>query len=76
LWRRKVEDGSSDNRTEGITIIALVTEVLDLGIPANEIKRVTFYQTQMEKSTEASARAPQRPIIGVSMVDTFQGDEK
>jgi len=50
LWRRKVEHGSSDNHTEGITIIALVTDVLDLGIPANEIGRVTFYQTQMEKA--------------------------
>jgi hypothetical protein len=76
LWRRKVEHGSSENHAEEITIIAFVTDVLDLGIAANDLGTVTFDQTQVEQIAEASAGAAKRSIIGASMVDAFQGDER
>jgi hypothetical protein len=76
LWRRKLEHGSSDDHGEEITIIAFVTDVLDLGIAANDLGTVTFNQTHMEKLGEASAGAAKRRIVNASIVDMFQGNER
>jgi superfamily I DNA and/or RNA helicase len=74
--QEKFERGSTCNFTEGITVVCLVRYLLDLGITPSEIGVIGFYRSQVESIAEPLLDGNRRPVVDVSTVDAFQGDER
>lgn len=77
--RIEVNGTSLVNHANADRIVALVTEMLDVGVQAPEIKILSYYQGQRRllrrKIDETSWRKEIKDAIEVHTVDAFQGKE-
>jgi DNA polymerase alpha-associated DNA helicase A len=64
------------NLEEVETTVKLVAYLLDLGMPLQEIGVIGFYKAQVEKIADSLTFDKKRPVVAVSTVDSFQGDQK
>lgn len=68
--------GSISNTSEAITVINLVHYLLNIGVPPEDIGVIAFYKAQVEEIAVPLSDGKRRPIVDVSTVDAFQGDER
>ena len=68
--------GSPFNNSEAITVISLVNYLINLGIDNKEIGVIAFYKSQVDLISDGLKNGRKRPIVDVSTVDSFQGDER
>lgn len=71
-----MKGGSIYNTAEAITVINLVKYLIDIGITPEEIGVIAFYKAQVEQIALPLSEGRRHPIVDVSTVDAFQGDER
>jgi hypothetical protein len=72
----RFDRGSIRNTAEAIVVVAIVRFLLEKGIAAHQIGVIAFYRSQVESIAEPLSDGRKRPIVDVSTVDAFQGDER
>lgn len=68
--------GSVCNDSEAIVVVALVRRLIELGVTSEEIGVIAFYKAQVDLISEPLSEGLKRPIVDISTVDAFQGDER
>ena len=68
--------GSYCNTSEAITVYQLVKYLINLGITPEEIGVIAFYKAQVEKIANSLSEGRNSPLVTVSTVDAFQGEER
>lgn len=74
--KEEMKGGSYVNYAEAHTVTKLVQYLLDVGVSPNEIGVIAFYKAQVSLIAEPLMEGHKRPIVDVSTVDAFQGDER
>ena len=71
-----LKNNSVCNTSESITTILLTKYLLKIGINPKEIGIISFYKSQVEIIKEGLINEKNKPIVDISTVDAFQGDER
>ena len=75
LGKEQITRGSFENRTEATTVVSLVQCLLKKDIAPKEIGVICFYKAQVDMISQRLMNG-KRPVVDVSTVDAFQGDER
>lgn len=68
--------GSYINEQEITTVISLVRCLLKRGVPNDQIGVICFYKAQVDMIQQPLCDDGKHPVVDVSTVDAFQGDER
>jgi hypothetical protein len=74
--QERAERGSVANDVEAIAVVRLVRYLLEIGVRQDEIGVIAFYKPQVEAIANPLREGHRHPIVDVSTVDAFQGDER
>ena len=72
----RFQGGSTCNDSEAIVVVALVKRLIELGVTSEEIGVIAFYKAQVDLISEPLSEGHKHPIVDISTVDAFQGDER
>lgn len=71
-----MKGGSTYNTSEAIVVVNLVRYLINVGVSPEEIGVIAFYKAQVEQISIPLSEGSRHPIVDVSTVDAFQGDER
>ncbi|OHT08379.1 hypothetical protein TRFO_23138 [Tritrichomonas foetus] len=74
--QESLRGGSTYNTCEAIVVVNLAKFLINAGVAPEEIGVIAFYKAQVEEISGPLCEGRRHPIVDVSTVDAFQGDER